>query len=311
MDMNIALFFIYIYPMTFFTQLATAALIITCLPTRGQSALQDSIRNIAREAKGSVGVAYKMAGDPSYEGINTSAHLPMQSVFKFHLALYFLHLIDEKRLTPDQPISIDRRDWEPKEYSPLRDRYKTPPSNLPLQELLRAIILNSDNVACDILFRAAGDTHTVQAYINSLGITDISIAATEAEMHHSWPVQYTNWTTPAAMLSLLEKFDAGKILSPNSTQLLVKWMSESPRISNRLKGLLPTGTPVAHKPGTSDVSPEGIAAATNDVGIITLPNKKHLLIAVFVSDAKAAETTREWVIARIAQLVYQANTTTP
>jgi len=244
------------------------------LPTRGQSALQDSIRNIAREAKGTVGVAYKMAGDPSYEGINTSAHLPMQSVFKFHLALYFLHLIDEKRLT-------------------------------------RAIIVNSDNVACDILFRAACDTHTVQAYINSLGITDISIAATEAEMHHSWPVQYTNWTTPAAMLSLLEKFDAGKILSPNSTQLLVKWMSESPRIANRLKGLLPTGTPVAHKPGTSDVSPEGIAAATNDVGIIILPNKKHLLIAVFVSDAKAAETTREWVIARIAQLVYQANTTTP
>jgi len=34
MDMNIALFFIYIYPMAFFTQLTTAALIITCLPTR-------------------------------------------------------------------------------------------------------------------------------------------------------------------------------------------------------------------------------------------------------------------------------------
>lgn len=94
------------------------------------------------------------------------------------------------------------------------------------------------------------------------------------------------------MVDLLEKFDAGRVLSPAATQLLMKWMSESPRVSRRLKGLLPSGTPVAHKPGTSDVSPEGLAAATNDVGIITLPNKKHLVIAVFVRDSKASEVTR-------------------
>jgi beta-lactamase class A len=291
-------------------QIATAALVFVTFVTRAQSPLQDTIRNIAREAKGIVGVAYKMAGDPSYEGINTTAHLPMQSVYKFHLALYFLHQVDQRALSLSQPIPVDKDDWEPKEWSPLRDQYKTPPASLPLQDLLAAIILNSDNVACDILFRKAGGVKTVETYIHSLGIPDIAIAATEAQMHHAWPVQYTNWTTSAAMVTLLDKFDAGKLLSPQSTQLLAKWMSESPRISARIKGLLPTGTPVAHKPGTSDVNPEGVAAATNDVGIITLPNKKHLLIAVFVSDSKAAEATRDWVIARITQLVYQANTAT-
>jgi beta-lactamase class A len=289
-------------------RLAAAALVFVALSTHAQSPLQDTIRNIAREAKGTVGVAYKMADDASYEGINTTAHLPMQSVFKFHLALYFLHQVDQDALSLNQPIPVHKDDWEPKEYSPLRDQYKTPPASLPLQDLLSAIILNSDNVACDILFRKAGGPATIQTYIHSLGITDISIAATESQMHHSWPVQYTNWTTPAAMVTLLEKFDAGKLLSPQNTRLLTKWMSESPRVSARLKGLLPTGTPVAHKPGTSDTSSEGITAATNDVGIITLPNKKHLLIAVFVSDSKAADATRDWVIARIAQLVYQANT---
>jgi beta-lactamase class A len=83
-------------------------------------------------------------------------------------------------------------------------------------------------------------------------------------------------------------------------------MSGSPRVAGRLRGLLPTGTPVAHKPGTSDVSPEGVAAATNDVGIITLPDGRHLILAVFVSDSRAADATRDWVIARIAQLVYRA-----
>lgn len=274
-----------------------------------QSPLQDSIRNVARNALGTVGVAYKLAGALSYEGINTTAHLPMQSVYKFHLALYFLDQADKKHLTLDESIPISKDDWEPREYSPLRDQYNTPPPSLPLRDLLAAIIINSDNVACDILFRRAGGPKAVNDYIKGLGITDISIVATEARMHHAWPVQYSNWTTPAAMLTLLEKFDAGQILTPASTQQLLQWMTASTRISRRLKGLLPTGTPVAHKPGTSDVSPEGIAAATNDVGIITLPNKKHLLIAVFVTDAKASETTREWVIARIAQLVFQANTT--
>jgi len=287
--------------------LPVAAFLLITFVTQAQSPLQDTIRQIAREAKGTVGVAYKMAGDASYEGINTSDHLPMQSVFKFHLALYFLNKVDKNELTIDQPIAISKADWEPKEWSPLRDRYKTPPANLPLKDLLAAIIVNSDNVACDILFRNAGGVKTIEDYIHSLGIADISIKTTEAQMHQSWPAQYTNWTTPAAMLALLGKFDAGQLLSPQSTRLLVSWMSESPRIGGRLKGLLPTGTPVAHKPGTSDVSPEGIAAATNDVGIITLPNKKHLLIAVFVTDAKATEATRDWVIARITQLVYQAS----
>ena len=302
MDMNIGKLFPTFNSLR--SYLATTLLFLT-LGTLGQSPLQDSIRKIAREAEGTVGAAYKLAGDPYYEGINTTTHLPMQSVFKFHLALYFLDKVDDHQFTADQPIRIDPQDWQPKMWSPLHDQYKTPPPSLPLHQLLAAIIMNSDNVACDILFRAAGGPQRVQAYIKGLGINDISIAATEAEMHASWPVQYTNWTTPAAMLTLLEKFDAGKILSTQSTQLLLNWMSASPRITGRIKGLLPTGTPVAHKPGTSDTSPEGITAATNDVGIITLPNKKHLLIAVFVADAKATGTTREWVIARISQLVFQ------
>ena len=57
---------------------------------------------------------------------------------------------------------------------------------------------------------------------------------------------------------------------------------------------------VAHKTGTSYTNQEGITAATNDVGIITLPDGSHLIISVFIKDAHADEATREAVIARIA-----------
>ncbi|MBV8391372.1 MAG: class A beta-lactamase, partial [Mucilaginibacter sp.] len=44
--------------------------------------------------------------------------------------------------------------------------------------------------------------------------------------------------------------------------------------------------------------------ATNDVGIITLPNGKHLAIAVLVCNSKADETTRDLVIAQIAKAAW-------
>jgi hypothetical protein len=43
------------------------------------------------------------------------------------------------------------------------------------------------------------------------------------------------------------------------------------------------GTVVAHKTGTSSTV-NGVTAATNDVGLVTLPNERHMVIAVFVSD---------------------------
>lgn len=70
-----------------------------------------------------------------------------------------------------------------------------------------------------------------------------------------------------------------------------------------MKGLLPKDATVAHKTGTSGTR-DGLTAATNDIGIVTLPDGRHLAIAVFVSDSTADETTREETIAKIARAVW-------
>ena len=44
--------------------------------------------------------------------------------------------------------------------------------------------------------------------------------------------------------------------------------------------------------------------ATNDVGLITLPDRRRLALAVFVVDAHADQDACEAVIARIAQAIY-------
>ena len=81
-------------------------------------------------------------------------------------------------------------------------------------------------------------------------------------------------------------------------------MTETPTGARRLKGLLPVGTVVAHKTGSSGTV-NGLTAATNDVGIIQLPNGRYLAIAVFVSDSTADEAAREAVIAEVARAAWE------
>ena len=73
-------------------------------------------------------------------------------------------------------------------------------------ELLRYSVSESDNNACDILFRYIGGVEVVDKYIRTLGITDFKIEATEEDMHEGFRYQYLNWTTPLAAVRALEKF---------------------------------------------------------------------------------------------------------
>ena len=76
----------------------------------------------------------------------------------------------------------------------------------------------------------------------------------------------------------------------------------------RLKGLLPAGTVVAHKTGT-DATRNGLTRATNDIGIINLPDGRHIILAVYIQDSVADGPTREKVIADITRLICERWTT--
>jgi len=168
---------------------------------------------------------------------------------------------------------------------------------MPLREVLRYAVAESDGTASDVLLRLAGGPERVTAFLRTLAIDDLVVATSEVEMSREVHVQYRNWSTPEAMVQVLSK------LSPKHDALLLKWMMESTPGPKRIKGLLPAGTIVAHKTGTSGTD-FGITRATNDVGLVTLPDGRHLAIAVFVSDSPADTAVREEVIAKIARAAW-------
>jgi beta-lactamase class A len=163
-------------------------------------------------------------------------------------------------------------------------------------------LLISDGTTSDVLMRLAGGPAAVQSYLRTLGITDWKVVDTENAFSRDHSLQYRNWATPEAAVALLGALYERRGMTEASQALLLKLMTESTTGPKRLKGLLPAGTIVAHKTGSSGTE-KGITAATNDIGIITLSNGKHLAIAVFVSDSSADSETREGVIAKIAKAI--------
>jgi beta-lactamase class A len=122
-------------------------------------------------------------------------------------------------------------------------------------------------------------------------------------MHDDEKLQYRDYAEPAAMVALLRLFADHSPLSPEHTALLNGWMLDATSGPGRIKGLLPADTPVAHKTGSSGVE-WGMIPATNDVGLITLPDGRRLALAIFVTDAHADQNVCEHVIASIAKAIY-------
>ncbi len=271
-------------------------------------AQRDSLRNtiitMAADAKATVGVSILNVETRDTISYNSRLHLPMQSVMKLPIAITVLHDIDEGKFTLDQRIHIEKADLQPDTYSPLRDKFPEGNIDISIRELLSYMVSLSDNNACDILLKTIGGPPHVENYMHSFGVKQIAVKASEYQMAQGWDVQFTNWTTPFEMARLLDIANKPGFLSKDSHAYLWKILQETSTGPKQIRGLLPAGTVVAHKTGRSGTNDQGITAVTNDVGMITLPNGQHLIIAVFVTNSAVDLPTREDVIARIAKAAW-------
>jgi beta-lactamase class A len=269
---------------------------VTC----SKADLRQRIEGIASATGGPVGVAVALVGSDEGVSVNGQKHFPMQSVYKLPIGMAILHQIDQGKLKLDQKVVV-----KPTEYvgsgqvSPLRDRNPRG-VEITINELLTYAVSISDGTASDVLMRVAGGAGTVMSYLRGLGIDGVMVVDTEMEIGRDSQVQYRNWATPESAIALLRIVADGRSFSPASHELLIKLMTETQTGPNRIKGMLPPGTVVAHKTGSSGTS-GGLTRATNDIGLVTLPDGKQMAVAVFVSDTKVGRDAAESVIAKITR----------
>ena len=270
-----------------------------------RDSLINKIERIIKTKDATVGVSIYGIENKESLNINGEKPFPMQSIFKFHIALAVLDKVDMGKLNLNQEIFISKSELLPDTWSPIRDKYPDGNVKLTLAEIIKYTVALSDNNGCDILLKKIGGPKKVSNYIHKLGIKDVSISVNEDQMHKDWNTQFSNWTTPKAATDLLIAFYTKNILSIDSYDFLLKTMIETTTGKNRIKGQLPEGTIVAHKTGSSGTNKKGITAAANNIGIVTLPDGKHFAISVFITNSKENEETNEKIISDIAKAAWE------
>jgi beta-lactamase class A len=274
---------------------------------------------------------------------NDQARMPMQSVFKAPLAAAALAEADAGRLKLDERIHITVMDLSPP-HSPIDAAWPTPPEghvmDLPAIDLIALAVQQSDNTAADVIMARIGGPGAVTAWLRSKQIMDMSIdryerelqqemagmepfrpawkdlaawlaaretvpaAAREAAMRAYLADPRDSTTVPAA-LNFLYKLSLGELLSPASTRLLLRLMSNTGAGAARLRAGLPPGATLAHKTGSAGTD-LGLTAATNDIGVVGLPDGRRFAIAGFLAASTATDADRDRLFADAARLVVKA-----
>lgn len=265
--------------------------------------LREAVTKIANESQGSLGVGIELLESGDRLIVSAGIHHPMQSVYKAPIAMAVLRAVDNHKLDLAAKVDVRSSDFiSAAQHSPIRDA-NPGGTQVSLRELLRLAVSASDGTASDVLLRLLGGAPHVMAYLKEIDVHEMEVITTEKTMGIREQAQFENWITPRGALEFLRAVNGHRALSDSSRAILLAMMTGSTRGLVRLPGQLPAGTPVAHKPGTSGTT-DGVTAATNDIGIITLPRGCHLAMAVLLTNSRLDDAARDEIIARVARAAW-------
>ena len=216
--------------------------------------------------------------------VNGDCFYPMYSVVKFPQAVYVADRLHRLGISLDSTVTVQRNRLMQDTWSPMLGEMGET-AVFSFRELLRLSLVESDNNACDLLFRHCGMPESVDAYLKDLGFNDINVAVTESRMHEDPSLIVKNCCTPVEMARLLLWLNEHK---DDTAELREVWelMAACQTGRDRIPAAVPEGCRVVHKTGTGP-STEGSLPPMNDAGIILFPDGRVQAVAVFVPEPES------------------------
>ena len=158
--------------------------------------LTDSISRIVSACPGEIGVAIIINNTDTVK-VNDKSVYPMMSVFKVHQALALCNDFDNKGISLDTLVKIDRNRLDSKTWSPMMKDYSELVISLTVRDLLRYTIAQSDNNASNLMFKDMVNVAQTDSFIATLiPRSSFQIAYTEEEMSADQDRAYFNYTSP-------------------------------------------------------------------------------------------------------------------
>jgi beta-lactamase class A len=252
-----------------------------------------------------VGIMDAKTGESWY--LNGDEHFRLQSVAKLLVAIAALQQVDTGKLQLEEKIPLTKSDISAIRNATMPEPISPTAKTATLNSLIEYSICRSNNGAVDVITRALGGPAVVDKTFKDAQISDIRVDRYEAEISahddNNKGKALLDSGTPRALSTLLYKLESGKLLSQKSTDYLLGLMSRCETGVHRIPAGFPKGWTVAHKTGTGRTT-KGITVNTNDVAIITAPDKSRWILVVFVADAKLNRSACENKIAEIAKTLH-------
>jgi beta-lactamase class A len=236
------------------------------------SAVEQQLSALVASKSADVGIAALDLNTGESVSIKGDVPFPMASTVKVAIAALYLSQVDHGRKTLDDTIS-----------------------GQPVRKLMARMLIHSDNRAADILFKDVGGPHAVHQWLVANGIRGVRVDRTIAQLLSDKRDLWDNRdsSTPKAMVHLLQGIYQAELIKPASRNYLLDLMAQCATGRNRMKALLPSGTPVEHKTGT-------LNGLSDDVGFITMPDGHRIVVAVFARGG----SDRPRTIAEATRAVY-------
>jgi beta-lactamase class A len=246
-----------------------------------------------------VGVAVTHVETGKTVAINGATQFPLQSVYKLPLAITVLQQVEQNRIRLDQKIRSTPADLAP--GSQANSELWSKPVERTVAELLEFSVSRSDNTSSVKLLELVGGAAVVTQRMRQLGFEQLDIHA--SVQGFSTPQGKQSVGSAEDLARLLVQLQLGRVLREPQLSLLLGLMERATTGLHRLRGDLPSGTPVADKTGTG-----AGGSATNDVGLITLPGGRgHLAMAVLLTGSKLPVEAQEKLVAELARAAYNAH----
>ncbi len=217
------------------------------------SGLEQQLSYLVASRSADVGIAALDLTTGESISVKGDTPFPMASTVKVAVAALYLAQVDHGRRSLDDTINGQSA-----------------------RSLMRRMLVHSDNRATDILLRDLGGPTTLHNWLQQNGMTglrvDRNIAQLLSDKRNLW--DHRDSSTPTAMVDLLRRIYRAELIKPESRNYLLDLMSQCATGKNRMKAMLPFGTPVEHKTGT-------LNGLTDDIGFITMPDGHRIAIAIF------------------------------
>lgn len=238
----------------------------------GLASLEQQLSYLVAGKSADVGIAALDLTTGESVSIQGNTPFPMASTVKVAVAALYLAQVDHGRRSLDDTINGQSA-----------------------RSLMQRMLVHSDNRATDILLKDLGGPQAVHEWLLQNGISNLRVDRTIAQLlgdkRDLWDSRDSS--TPKAMVDLLRRIYRAELIKPESRNYLLDLMAQCATGKNRIKALLPFGTPVEHKTGT-------LNGLTDDVGFITMPNGHRIAVAIFARGG----ANRPRTIAETARAIY-------